>query len=227
MNSGKTSTTAVVIILVIIAIVAIVWFVRMPSSTPAPLGEANGTSTPVAVSETTKVSSSFSEYQNAELGFSVKYPSVWEREEGNAGVTMVIPIDKTQVSTVATLQTSIQVLSGKCAFPPVTTVKDRGTVKVGSNTFDMISISNTVQGRNYWDRMYSLQSGDVCYIFHFASITLAPSSKGLTGSNATQATNNNKAIVNSADADFTNMVKSFAFITTPAGVDETKAPSAK
>ena len=72
--------------------------------------------------------------------------------------------------------------------------------------------------------MYSLQKGDVCYMFSFASITKALSSGNLTGSNATQAQNNNKAIINTADGAFTAMVKSFAFVTPPAGVDETKAP---
>ena len=88
-------------------------------------------------------------------------------------------------------------------------------------------MSNTVQGRGYFNRMYSLQKGDVCYMFSFASITLAASSKNLTGSNATQAQNNNKAIINTADGAFTAMVKSFAFITTPAGTDETTASPKK
>jgi hypothetical protein len=56
---------------------------------------------------------------------------------------------------------------------------------------------------------------------------LAPSSKNLTGSNVTQAQNNNKAIVSTADGDFTAMVKSFAFVSTPAGTDETKASPSK
>jgi hypothetical protein len=96
-------------------------------------------------------------------------------------------------------------------------------MKVGDKTFDMISMSNTVKGINYFNRMYSLQKGDVCYMFSFASITQATSSKNLTGSNATQAQNNNKAITATADAAFTDMVKSFQFVTGPQGVDETKA----
>ena len=138
-----------------------------------------------------------------------------------------MPIDQTQVSTVAKLEVDISTVAGKCAFPPVTTIKDRGTLVVGKSTLDMISMDNSVQGRGYFNRMYSLQSGDVCYIFAFSSITQSLTSKGLTGSNQTQATNNNKAIVNAADADFTNMVKSFAFVQGPAGVDETKAAPAK
>jgi len=183
--------------------------------------------TPVAVSETTKVSSSLSEYQNAELGFSVNYPSSWEKEETSAGVTFVVPVDQTQVSTVATLQANIQAFAGTCAFPPVTTVQSRDTIKAGSNTFNMISMSNTVQGRVYFNRMYSLQQSGVCYMFSFASISLSPETKGLTGSNIIQAQNNNKAITKTADNDFTTMVKSFGIVTTPAGTDESSVAPAK
>jgi hypothetical protein len=221
---------------VIIIIAVIFWWSRgsstsAPSSdssvnVSAPTSLANGAA-PVAVSETTKTSGSLSEYQNAELGFSVEYPNAWEKEETNAGVTFIIPIDQSQVSTVATLQGNIQVLPGTCAFPPVTTIKDRGTIKVAGNSLNMISMSNTVQGRDYFNRMYSFQNGSVCYMFSFASITLASSSKSLTGSNATQAENNNNAIVDSADSDFTAMVKSFAFVSTPAGESETQAAPAK
>ena len=136
-----------------------------------------------------------------------------------------MPIDANQVSTVAKLQADITTAPGKCSFPPVTTIKDRGTITVGSNTLNMITMSNSVQGRGYFDRMYSLQQGNICYLFHFASITLAPESKKLSGSNLTQAQNNNKAIVSTADGDFTSMVKSFAFVQGPAGIDESKAPT--
>jgi hypothetical protein len=233
MNSSKKATVAVIVVVVILIIAGIIWFSRSSSSpasptspssmdASAPTSVANGAA-PVAVSETTQLSGSLAQYQNAELGFSVKYPSVWEKEETNAGVTFIMPVDPSQVSTIATLQGNIQVLSGTCAFPPVTTIKDRSTLKVGTFSFNMISMSNTVQGRTYFNRMYSFQNGEVCYMFSFASIALAPSSKKLTGSNATQAENNNKAIVNTADTNFTAMVKSFAFVTTPTGTDETKA----
>lgn len=238
MNSSKKTTVYIIVIVVILIIIGIVWFSRGSSSpaspssadtsnnASAPTSVANGAA-PVAVSETTKVSGSSSEYQNAELGFSVNYPSTWEKEETNAGVNFIVPVDASQVSTVATLQANIQALPGNCAFPPVTTIQDRGTLTVGSNSLKMISMSNTVQGRGYFNRMYSLQKGDVCYMFSFASITLAASSKNLTGSNATQAQNNNKAIINTADGAFTAMVKSFAFVSTPAGTDETTASPKK
>lgn len=232
----KSIKNIVIGIVVVIILVVVGMFLRSnkaaaPSDAigdaSAPTSEAKP-GTAVAVSETTKVSSSLSAYQNAELGFSVKYPSTWEKEEANAGVNFIIPIDKNQVSTVATLQANVQAFSGTCAFPPVTTIKTRDTVKVGDYKFNMISMSNTVQSRTYINRMYSLQQGNVCYMFSFASITLSPASKGLTGSNAIQAENNNKAITATADADFTAMVKSFAVVTTPAGQDEgTVAPAKK
>lgn len=226
MNKSKGSALSIIIIVVALVVIGvIVWFGRNSGNTTASF-EATG-STPVAVSETTKVSGTLSEYQNAELGFSVKYPSSWEKEEANSGVNFVVPIDKNQVSTIATLQTNIQVLPGTCAFPPVTTIKDRSTLKVGENNFNMISMSNTVQNRTYFNRMYSLQSKGICYMFSLASIEYVPSSKGLSGSQATQAQNNNKAIISTVDTDFQNMVKSFAYVVLPSGSDETKAAPVK
>src|SRR3990167_1593993 len=101
----------VAIVLIIIAIVLIVIYGGAPSdqststtgiSTTTTTG---GTVSPSApVSGTTKVSSQTSEYHNAELGFSVKYPTVWEKTENSMSVSFIIPIDKAQVSTVAKLQ---------------------------------------------------------------------------------------------------------------------------
>ncbi|MEI6397058.1 MAG: hypothetical protein WCO48_03240 [Candidatus Taylorbacteria bacterium] len=226
MNKNSKIISAILIVIAIVVVIII-------SRSRNPVDDAvsgsntdNSDNTPL-VSETTKLSGNLSEYHNAELGFALKYPSEWEKEEGNAGVTLIIPIDMNQVSTVATLQTSIQVTSGICAFPPVTTIKDRSTVKVGANTFNMISMSNTVQGRTYFNRMYSLQQNDVCYMFSFASIALDPISKGLTGTNVTQAQNNNKAIVNTADSAFTDVVKSFTFVAGPQGQDESTVTPVK
>lgn len=223
MNSGKKSTAIIVAILAIIVIVAIVLIGKPGKNGNMSIDGNASTTVSVPVSETTKISNSFYEYQNSELGFSVKYPNDWEKEEANSGVNFVIPIDKDQVSTVATLQAYIQLSSGSCEFPPVVTIKDRSTLKVGEDTLNTISMSNTVQSRNYYNRLYSLQKGGICYMFSFASITLSPSSKDLTGSQATQAENNNKAIVNSAESDFIAMVKTFSFVQGPAGKDETKA----
>jgi hypothetical protein len=228
--------TIIAVVVVVIAIIGIIIFGRGSSNNPASSlgGDSNQPSvggaspTPVVpVTETTKVSNKTSQYQNAELGFSLNYPNTWEADNTDTGVTFIMPIDTTQVSTVAKLQADINVVATKCSFPPVTTISDRGTLAIGSNTLNMITMSNSVQGRGYFDRMYSLQQGSVCYLFHFSSITLAPESKNLTGSNLTQAQNNNKAIVSTTDTDFTNMVKSFAFVQGPAGIDETKAPTTK
>ncbi len=233
----KSSKNIIIGVVVVIVLIVIGFVLRGGSGNSAPSSDMNNVSaptsvaepgTPVAVSETTKVSNSLSEYQNAELGFAVKYPSTWEKDETNSGVNFIIPVDQTQVSTIATLQAEIQAFSGTCAFPPVTTVDSRNTVKVGNNTFNSITMSNTVQGRGYFDRMYSLQQGGLCYFFHFKSVSLAPSSKGLTGSNIIQAQNNNKAITTTSDGDFSTMVKSFTVVTTPAGQDEsTVAPLKK
>jgi hypothetical protein len=226
----KKGISALIVIIIVILAIILLKGSSTPGTTPTteqtPVVSPNEPSSSAPVSETTKVSSQLSEYSNAELGFSVKYPAAWEKAAGDAGVSFVMPIDKNQVSTVAKLQADINVIS-KCAFPPVTTVKDRSTLKVGSLSFPAISMSNTVQGRTYFTRMYSLQQEGICYMFAFSSITLDPTSKGLTGSNVTQAQNNNKAIVAAADTAFTDMVKSFALVTPAQGIDETKAPVKK
>lgn len=212
-----------IIVLILLVVGGVVW---LNNSSDSDSDKDGDDVTAPVVSETVKVSSTLSEYKNAELGFSVKYPSAWQSEETNSGVTFIIPMDKNQVSTIGKLQSSIQAVGGTCAFPPVTTIKDRSTLKVGDMNLNTISMSNTVQGRAYFDRMYSLQKGDICYMFSFASITLSPASKKLTGSNLTQAENNNKAIISEADKAFTEMVKSFVFVAAPQGVDETKAKPA-
>jgi hypothetical protein len=224
----KKSTLIALIVLVVI-IGAIVWLGRSPATAPeaGDLTYQGTTTIPVVVTETTKVSSKTSKFENAELGFTVNYPTVWEAGNTDNGVVFVMPVDKTQVSTVNKTQADITVTSNKCSFPPVTTIKDRGTLTVGASKLNMISMTNTVQGRNYFDRMYSLQQGSTCYMFHFSSLTLSPESQKLTGSNKTQAENNNKAIVTTADTAFTDMVKSFAFVTGPAGQDEAQVAPAK
>ncbi len=217
----KSNIIAIVVVLLVI--IGIVWYGKSSSQLAGQNNpSATNSTAPVAVTETTKISSKTSKFENAELGFSVNYPTTWEADNTNTGVSFIIPIDQTQVSTVAKLQADVNVLSAKCSFPPVTTIKDRSTMTVGASTLNMISMSNTVQGRAYFNRMYSLQKGNICYLFTFSAISLSPESKGLTGSNVTQAQNNNKAIVNTADADFTSLVKSFVFVEGPAGQDETK-----
>lgn len=229
---NKTKSIIGVVVIVVAVIILIIWRGSNKDSSPAeviqnPLGQVSTASSTLPVSETTKVSSSVSQYLNAELGLSVKYPTIWEKEETSSGVRFIMPIDASQVSTVAKLQADATVVVTKCAFPPVTTVNERSTVTVGTMSFNMISMSNTVQGRSYFDRMYSYQSGSVCYTFTYSYIALSPDSKGLSGSNKTQAENNNKAIRDTADAAFTAMVKSFALVAPAAGREETSASPIK
>jgi hypothetical protein len=233
MNKGSRNIVIGIIVIVVIAV--IIWLVGkggsssgVSNTTPNPLDAVTGTTTaPLPVSETTKVSGSLSKYENAELGFGVQYPSTWEKGELANGVQFVIPVDASQVSTVNRLEADVNVSSGKCAFPPVTTVESRGTLTLQGITANMITLSNNVQGRSYWNRMVSLEKGGVCYFFAFSYVALSPESKNLTGSNLTQAKNNNNAIKLTGDAAFMNMVKSFVFVAPPAGQDETKAAPVK
>ena len=225
----KNRNISIALVIVVIAIVAFIVLRGGKGGQPSetvqnPLDQVNGNSSaPLPVSETTKVSGSLSKYQNAELGFAVSYPSEWEKEETSTGVQFIAPIDQTQVSTVAKLESDITISPGKCSFPPVTTVTERKTVTIATLPFNMISMSNSVQGRSYFNRMYSLDHGGVCYLFAYSYIALSPESKNLTGSNLTQAQNNNKAIMKTVDDAFTAMVKTFVFVAPPKGEDETQA----
>jgi hypothetical protein len=225
----KKSTLWSLIVLIIIIVVIVIYGKGPSNVTPNNdvTASPEASSSPVPVIETSKVSSKTSRFENSELGFSVNYPSIWQAENTDNGVRFIIPIDKEQVSTMATLQAEVAVYPSKCSFPAVVTIKDRGTLKIGDLTANMISMSNTVQGRAYFNRMYSLQKDSICYMFTFTSIALSTESKGLTGSNITQAQNNNKALVSTSDTDFSNMVKSFGFVQAKAGQDETKVAPIK
>jgi hypothetical protein len=223
---------SIIIIIVLVILGIVVWYLGgnksgAPSMTGTSTTQSQDTTVSTPVSETVKVNDKLSEFKNEELGFSVKYPSAWEKTAGDSSVTFTIPTGKPDTNTIGKLESRIQVVPGKCAFPPVTTIKDRDTLKNGDLSFSMISMTNSVQGRNYFDRMYSLQKDSICYMFSFSSITLSPTSKGYKGSEATQMSNNNKAIVDAADASFTTMVKSFAYVVGPAGQDETEVVPTK
>ncbi|MDQ5893317.1 MAG: hypothetical protein QG640_329 [Patescibacteria group bacterium] len=182
----------------------------------------------VPTSQTVKVSDKLSEYKNDELGFSVKYPTTWERGEAANNVTFSVITDSTkEKNTIGNLQAKIDILSSKCAFPPVTTVKERDVLKVGDLSFNMISIANTVQGRNYFSRMYSLQKDSICYFFTFTSVVLSPTSKGFVGADAQAVGARNTMLVDTTDAQFKDMIKSFKFVVGPAGQDETKVSPKK
>ena len=230
---NKNTKNAIIGVVVIIVIALIAWFSTRGSQPASPSSDAvagqtpDTTTPPVPVSETVKVSGSTSKYQNAELGFELQYPNTWQKADLPNGVQFVVPIDSTQVSTVNRLEADVTVTPGKCSFPPVTTVDSRSTITVSGSNVNTISISNTVQGRSYFNRMYSLEKGGVCYFFSFSYVALDPATKGLTGSNLTQAKNNNNAIKSTTDTAFTAMVKSFTFVASAQGKDETTAAPAK
>jgi hypothetical protein len=212
-------------IVIVIIIIILVITKLTGTSTPTTTTDTTGTDTTPAVvvstSQTTKVSDKLSEYKNDELGFQVKYPTAWEKAEAPANVTFYAPTtDAKDKNTLGKLETKIDVSSGNCAFPPVTTIKERTTLKSGMLSFNMISMSNTVQGRTYFNRMYSLQKGSICYYFTFSAITLSPSSKGFSGAEAQKIGSTNTVMVDAADSQFQDLVKSFAFVVGPAGKDE-------
>jgi hypothetical protein len=222
-------TLIVVIVLVIVGLV--IWKMSNSPILPVPNPDnknASSTTVSVPTSQTVKVSDKLSEYKNDELGFSVKYPTAWERLESPSNVSFTVPIvDSTEKNTIGRLESKIDVISGTCSFPPVTTVKERSSVKVKDLTFSMISMLNTIQGRNYFNRMYTLQKNSICYYFTLTSITLSPSNKGYTGAEAQKIGARNVLLVDTADSQFKDMVKSFTFIIGPVGQDETKASPTK
>lgn len=212
-------------VLVVVIAGAVIWrFNNSGVSLFEPDIDPNATSTTkVPTSQTVVVSNKLSEYKNDELGFSVKYPTTWERGESPSSITFAILNDSiTEKHTLGNLQAKIDIVSSKCSFPPVTTINERDTLVVDDMSFNMISIANTLQGRNYFTRMYSLQKDSICYFFTFSSITLSPTSKGYTGVDAQKIGAQNKTIVDTADTQFRDMVKSFEFVVGAAGQDETK-----
>jgi len=216
---------SIVLIVLIVVLGLVLWNINGKKSsetlTPITPSITQEPTVSVPVSEIVKVSDKLSEYKNEELGFSIKYPSVWENVVSDNGILFTIPTGKPDTNTIGKLDIRVSVVPGKCSFPPVTTIKDRSTLKSGSLSFPTISMSNSVQGRTYFDRMYSLQNQNTCYLFHFSSISLSPASKGIKGSEATKIANNNKALVDSADQAFTDMIKSFAYVVGEVGKDET------
>lgn len=216
------------ILVILLAIIGgIVWRYNTSNSTSSNTDSNTAEAPTISVpsKETIKVSDKISEYKNNELGFSVKYPTSWDIEESGSGVSFFVPTEAEKAkNTVRNLKSDISVFSGKCAFPPVTTVKERDTMKVGDMSFPMISIQNSVQGTNYFNRMYSLQSGSICYLFNFTSITSSTSGKGYSPSDIAKMGVTNRNLVDTADSQFKDMVSSFKFVTGPEGQDETKAP---
>ncbi len=218
----------IALVLIIIIIGAVIWKISS-SQAPSVDGGDSATNTTVSVptSQTVMVSTKISEYRNDELGFSVKYPTAWQKTDAPTNVNFNIPIDPKIKNTIGSLEAKVDVISAKCTFPPVTSVKERDTLLVGGMTFNMISIANTVQNRHFFNRMYSLQKDSICYFFTFSENSTSPSSKGLTGSDSQTASANNTKLVDAADSQFKDMVKSFKIVVGPAGQDETSASPKK
>lgn len=214
----------ITLILVIIIAGAVIWKFNASSTNTSDNGKDEAS---VPTSQTVTVSTKISEYKNDELGFSVKYPTAWEKLEASNNVSFLIPVDSKEKNTIGKLEAKVDIFSGKCAFPPVTSVKERSTLAVGDMNLNMISIANTVQGKNYFNRMYSLQKDTVCYFFTFASITSSPSSKGFTGADLQTVAAKNTVLVDAADTQFKDMVKSFKFVVGAAGQDEAKVAPKK
>src|SRR3989344_7645675 len=215
----------IIILIIVLAIAgAVVWRFNNKDIKIGGSINPNATSTEsVPVTQTVVVSNKISEYKNDELGFSVKYPTAWGRGDAPSSVTFLIPTPTNKVkNTIGNLQAKIDVVSGKCSFPPVTTVNERNTMTEGNLTFSMISIANTVQGRSYFNRIYTLQKDSICYYFTFTAVTLGPASKGFVGADIQKVGAENKTLVDTADAQFKDMVKSFKFVVGPAGKDETQ-----
>ncbi len=216
----------IIVLIVLIIIGLVIWkFSGNSAVSPQTGGQAitpSGITTPsVPTSEKAKVSDKLSSYQNDELGFSVKYPTSWIVEESPSSIVFNASIDSSGKNTVNRIESKIDAVPGKCAFPPVTTIKERTTTKVGALSFNMISMSNSVQGRNYFNRMYTLQNGAGCFVLTFSSVTLSASGKVSSGE-VQQVNANNKALVDTADGQFKDLVKSFAYVIGPKGEDEVK-----
>jgi hypothetical protein len=213
--------TIVVIVLVAIIIIIVKSYQNYEKGPTSGSAETTANSSAsVSPVENSKLSSSLSQFKNEELGFSVNYPTSWQTESAPAGVTFIIP-DQFPQTTIGTLDASIQVLSGNCAFPPVVTIKDKGTMNVGNLTLNTVSMKNSVDGRGYFDQLYSLQKGNVCYMFTFESVTINPTTKGFSTSDVPKINANSQAQIDNANAQFKSVVQSFTFVQPPVGQPET------
>lgn len=219
-------TLIVVVVLILVGVV--IWKFTNSPILPDPGKDQAGVLPPtdtnsVPVSQTTKVSDKLSEYKNEELGYSVKYPTTWEKLESPSNVVFNIGYsDGKEKNTIGKLESKIDVVSGTCGFPPTTTIKERSSIKVRDLNLNMISMLNTVQGRSYFNRMYTLQKDSVCYYFTFSSITISPSNKGYSGADAQKIGARNVLLVDTADSQFKDMIKTFSFVAPPVGRDESQ-----
>jgi hypothetical protein len=229
-----------VIVVIVIIIIAVI-IGKHGSSTPATGSSTGGyiapptgpnanatTTTPIPDTVVASSSNGVSLYTNNELGFSIDYPTTWKLESDPSGPSFTIPVTITGTSastqnTIATLAASIYTTGGACTFPSLgasATVKE-STTTVGTNSFATLSVQNSTSNLNYTDAMYTLQQGSgkdqYCYVFAFGAVA--------TKTSAAVDSDNNTAIITQASQDFTTLVKSFQFVTGPAGQSETAHPT--
>ncbi len=228
-----------VIVVIVIIIIAVFIGKHGSSSTysgttggyvAAPTGPnaAAPTTTPIPVTEVVSTSNGVSLYTNNELGFSVDYTSSWKIESDPSGPSFTIPLtiagkNPSTSNSIATLAASIYTTSGACVFPSLgssATVKE-STTTVGTNSFGTLSVQNSTASLNYTDMMYTLQQGtgrdQYCYVFAFGAVATKTSNGAMQTNNGT--------IISEATQEFTAMVKSFKFVTGPAGQSESAHPT--
>ena len=198
------------------------------TNSPAGSNQNTTTSTPIPVTVQASSSNGVTQYTNNELGFSVDYPSSWKIEADPSGPSFTIPLtvagaNLATQNTIATLAASIYTTAGACAFPTLGASASTkvSTTTVGSNSFGTLSVQNSTSALNYTDMMYTLQQGtgrgQYCFVFAFGAVTKK------TSNTATQ--DNNNSIISQASQDFTTLVKSFAFVASPAGQSESSHPN--
>ena len=192
------------------------------------MGSNSNATAPIPVTEVASSSNGVSLYTNNELGFSVDYPTSWKIETDPSGPSFTIPLtiagqNPSAVNSIATLAASIYTTSGACTLPTLgssATVKE-STTTAGTNSFSTLSVQNSTTNLNYTDMMYTLQQGtgrdQYCYVFAFGAVATK------TSDGAKQT--NNGSIISEATQEFTAMVKSFAFVTGPAGQSESSHPN--
>jgi hypothetical protein len=210
---------SIVIALIVVGLVA--WFFTRGNQS-ADISGAGSTAQVNSPTSLTQVSSTLSMYRNEELGFSVQYPTAWTVEASPSGALFTIPHDATTtgMNTLNKLQVNVDVVPGSCTFPQVTTIDAHDSIKVNDVPFNMIAMKNAVQGRQYFNRMYSTPKGTICYMFNFSSIASNPSSKGYSTADLDKVNTNNKILVDNADTAFKALIQSFTYVTTPDGDNE-------
>lgn len=210
---------SLIIIVVLIIVGGFAWYVQKSGQPTV------DTNQPVAITPTsfTKVDDKLSQYKNEELGFSVNYPNNWTNEAAPTGVVFTLPTStlSTGTNSIAKMQVNIDVVPGSCAFPQVTTISERTSTKINGVSFNMVAMSNKVQGRTYFNRMYATPKQSICYVFNLSSIALDPTTnKNYSASQVQAVTAANKEAVAAADAAYKEVIKTFTYVVSPEGENE-------